>query len=427
MADAPWGIVAGEGAQASEIEQKRALAKALLAQSMQGQNPTQTAGRYVVPFSPMQGLNQIGQGLRARSLNKEADQQQTAVTMQQKALAAALGKELGLDGAELAAFSSLPPDVGLKMVLSDRQRKDEQQRKDADAVGVLSPVQYQGLMGQELPEGAVAKGNLSRVTDYTPPPKKDDDFASWKRKEDYKNTHSQSGSDDTYSPDTVRTAAIVVMSDPNRMRDYASYGKSGQSLRHQINEEISKVKKETGMTDSDFIMARARARASLKSVDKMVPQLDSISAFENLAKANGQRALELFSSVDDTGIPIVEAVSRATKRQLGNVDAAELQSVLTAFQTEAARILSNPTMAGVVTDTARHEVQEMASGRMSVAQAKRVINRLFTEMDLRKQFLSDQIGSASGRTVVGAPQPQGEVYDDPDEEAAYQEYKRNNP
>jgi hypothetical protein len=162
------------------------------------------------------------------------------------------------------------------------------------------------------------------------------------------------------------------------------------------------------MSDSDFIRARTSALSSKGSIVKLTAQNDAINAFEGLAKANGQRILDLLDTVDNTGLPFIEGLTRAAKRSGGNVDAAELKSVLTAFQTETSRILSNPNMTGVVSDSARHEVQNMAPDNMSVAQAQRVIKRIFTEMDLRKNFLESTLSGAIDRTVVGGS-PNGPV------------------
>lgn len=220
-----------------------------------------------------------------------------------------------------------------------------------------------------------------------------------------------------YDPATLRTAAVVVASDPTRIRDYATYGKTGQAARIAIQKEITQVKKETGMSDADFVRARANAKAETQNLSTLTKQQSQIAAAEQLAHANGDRLLDLFSLVDDTGVPIIEGFTRSAKAKAGNVDAAELRSVLTAFQTETARILSgNPTMSGVISDSLRQEIGRMAPESMSTAQAKRVINRLYTEMSIRQNAIQEQLNSAGNATVVGAtptaqpaqpaPQPQ---------------------
>ena len=79
--------------------------------------------------------------------------------------------------------------------------------------------------------------------------------------------------------------------------------------------------------------------------------------------------------------------------------------MLTTFQAEAARIISDPNMKGVVSDAARHEIQSMSPDNMSVAQARRVINRIFVEMDLRKQNVDNVLSGATGNAVVGGKPP----------------------
>lgn len=210
---------------------------------------------------------------------------------------------------------------------------------------------------------------------------------------------------DEFDPQTLRTAAIVVAADPAAMRQYASFGKIGQHYKMQINKEITKLKQETGMSDSDLIRARINAQAQRGSVQKMTAQRNAVQSYTDLAKANGEHLLDLFAKVDDTSVPIVEGILRISKSATGDVDAAELRSVLTAYQAETARILNNPTMAGVVSDTARKEVAEMARGDMSVAQAQRVIRRISTEFDLRLAGMDSMLEHSLDQSVVLGQEP----------------------
>lgn len=205
-----------------------------------------------------------------------------------------------------------------------------------------------------------------------------------------------------YDPETLKTAALVVASDPTRMRDYASFGQSGQNARIAINKAITQLKKDTGMSDADFVRARVAAKAATANLTTLTKQQSQVAAAEELAHANGDRLLQLFDLVDQTGIPLIEGFTRSARAKAGGVDAAELRSVLTAFQTEVARILSgNPNMTGVVSDSLRQEIQHMAPGNMSTDQAKRIINRLYTEMAIRQNAINDQITKSGNAAVVG--------------------------
>lgn len=216
-------------------------------------------------------------------------------------------------------------------------------------------------------------------------------------------TTSQEIGDLGLTPEDIDVAAGVVMLDPTRMHDYATFGKTGQAIRTAINKAITKKLTDANMTTGGLAKLRQNFVAQKGSIKKMTEQANNIETFEGLAKYNGQRVLDLIDKIDDTGVPFIEGITRKLKKGAGSVDAAEAQSVLTAFQTEAARILNNPNLTGVLSDSARHEVQDMIGGNLSAAQTKRVINRIFAEMDVRKQLINQQIGSASGSMAGEAP------------------------
>lgn len=289
----------------------------------------------------------------------------------------------------------------------------QQMRAKAGAVaGIAEPTQLQTIGDLNKPEAGIYQrdpqtGALHQVT---APQKIDPNeaarLAETKRHNLATEANAAPDASSQYDPETLKTAAMVVASDPARMRDYASYGKTGQAARIAINKEITQLKKDTGMTDSDFIQLRSRAKAQAGNLAQLTKQQGQIQAAEELARANGQRVLDLVDLVDQTGIPLIEGITRSARAKAGGVDAAELKSVITTFQTEFARLLaSGPSMNGVISDAARKEVQAMAPENMSAAQAKRVINRIFTEMDIRQHAIQDQIGqSAAGSVVIPGQQ-----------------------
>ena len=216
-----------------------------------------------------------------------------------------------------------------------------------------------------------------------------------------KSTATQVGED--LPPDELDLAATTVMTDPNQMRQFASFGKAGQARRDQINAAVSAKLKTAGMTPSDLGNLRATFKAQGASINKLVPQLNAIEAYEQTAKFNGQRLLDLVDKIDNTGVPVIEGYARRAQKAVGDPDQAEFASVLQQYQTEAARIISNPNLTGVLSDSARQELQEVISGNMSAGQLKRVINRLNTEFEFRANAIRGQIGNAGqGMTNLGA-------------------------
>lgn len=214
-----------------------------------------------------------------------------------------------------------------------------------------------------------------------------------------KSTATQVGDD--LSPDELDLAATTVMTDPSQMKQFASFGKAGQARRDQINKAISDKLKASGMQPSDLGSLRANFSAQGASIKKLVPQLNAIEAYEQTAKFNGQRLLDMVDKIDNTGIPVVEGYVRRAQKAAGDPDVAEFQSVLAQFQTEAARIINNPNLTGVLSDSARHEMQEVINGNMNAAQIKRIVNRLNTEFEFRKNAIKSQVGVA-GQSMTDA-------------------------
>lgn len=207
-------------------------------------------------------------------------------------------------------------------------------------------------------------------------------------------------------PETANRIAVEYMTDKTALQRHLP-GKWNAANRQLVEQQINANMKAAGLRPSDVTSIQANATAQTASIKTMQGQLNAISSFENLARFNGQRLLDLVDRVDDTNVPAIEGYARAFARKGGAVDPAEFASVLVAFQNEAARILTTPDAKGIVTDSARHEVMDIAPKDMTAAQAKRIINRLFLEMDARKSYLSQQIASAYQTMQPGGFNPAG--------------------
>jgi hypothetical protein len=201
-------------------------------------------------------------------------------------------------------------------------------------------------------------------------------------------------------PETINRVAVEAMFDPRALTQHFP-GKWNASNRALVEQQQTENMKAAGLRPSDLPAIRANATAQFASAKQMQGQLNAIEAFEKTARFNGERLLDLVGKIDDTSVPIVEGYARAFARKGGSVDAAEFANVLTHFQSESARILNTVDGKGIVTDSARHELTETLPKDMTAAQAKRIINRIFLEMDARKGFLSSGIGSAYGSAANG--------------------------
>lgn len=214
----------------------------------------------------------------------------------------------------------------------------------------------------------------------------------------YTSTTSGGGADSGFGPmdpDTLYNAALDTMFDPNRLYTYTTRGKEGQLRKDQINAEKTRIMKDTGLTQADLINLQAKAKSQIKSQTDLVQMQNAFNAYETLARGNGQRFLELARKVNKSGVPVFNSALRLGAVATGDPDAAEMLSVLTTYQFEVARILSSQKpSASPITDSARHEIENIVPANLTVGQAIRVINRINAEFDLRQLGLEQSMKDA---------------------------------
>lgn len=203
--------------------------------------------------------------------------------------------------------------------------------------------------------------------------------------------------------DTIHDAAIDVMSDPARIRQYATFGASGQAMRVAINNEKTNILHSVGMTEPQLIRQQAIAKGEIKSTSDLVGMQNAVNAYETLAQGNGQRVIELANAVNTSGIPLINSAERLGKLASGSPDAAELMLVLHNYQVEAARIVTQPSLKGQLTDQAIKDIQTVTPANMTPAQAVRLVSRLNFEFDLRQRGIQGSLDTAGGQITPGFP------------------------
>lgn len=143
---------------------------------------------------------------------------------------------------------------------------------------------------------------------------------------------------------------------------------------------------------------KATFKADQDSLVALQKQRDAIGAFESTALKNLDVFLEAAKKIPDTGSPFFNSPIRAvSERGLGS---AEMTAVNTARRTvipEFAKILSNPGLSGQLSDSARHEVEEVVSGNATLKQMVAASNILKRDAANRRTSYDDQIKTIQGR------------------------------
>jgi hypothetical protein len=197
------------------------------------------------------------------------------------------------------------------------------------------------------------------------------------------------------------------------MSTYAGYGTAGQANKNAINNSRAEMLNDANMSTDDMIRQRAIGKASMGGAGQAAKQIQALDAYMPLIKNNGDRIKALLDQIDASGgagidEPVVNGMERMLGRKLGSDDLAELHSVFGAYQPEIARLLTaGPTLNGVISDKSRADVQSMAPESMSSSQARRVINRIDTELHIRRDGAQGSLEEAANAQlpVLHGPQP----------------------
>ena len=160
--------------------------------------------------------------------------------------------------------------------------------------------------------------------------------------------------------------------------------------------------------DGDIAGARREFSADSKSLDKLIPMYDAVTSFENNTISQGKVLKSLAESIDSTGVPVVERWIRAGRKSItGDPAVSAFNAQLVAYGNEAAKILTNPNLTGVLTVEAQREVRSFLPENANAEQIARVVDLLENDFATRKLSLEDQVNAIKNRMANNVPKPAG--------------------
>jgi hypothetical protein len=152
--------------------------------------------------------------------------------------------------------------------------------------------------------------------------------------------------------------------------------------------------------------SRAEFQANQASLQNLQKMSDGVRAFENTAIRNSDIMLRAMAKIPDTNAPWTNMPIRMVNvKGMGSPEVAAFNAARQTVVPEFARILSNPTMAGQLSDEARKEVDSIISGNYSYRQMVAVIDRLKADAANRRTSYDQQIAEIKGRIVPAGRTP----------------------
>ena len=155
----------------------------------------------------------------------------------------------------------------------------------------------------------------------------------------------------------------------------------------------------------DVASAKADFGANTASLQALQKSRDAIGAFEQTAVKNIDLFLQTAGKVVDTGSPLANSIARVVSgKMLGSPDQAAYEAARQVAINEVAKITSNPTLSGQLSDSARKEVESFNPQNATLRQTVAVMRTLKQDMGNRASSMDDQIAAIQTR-IAKASQP----------------------
>lgn len=176
-------------------------------------------------------------------------------------------------------------------------------------------------------------------------------------------------------------------------------GYGGQADREAIMKREAELYPPTADNKGGFdLAARAQLKADRSDLVKLTQQQSAINSYENTAIANGDVLVALANKTDKTHIPVIERWIRAGRKAIaGDTDVTNLDAQMKLFGAEVGRIVTNPSLTGVLSDSARKEGQAFAPEGASAKQIESLVGLLKGDFGRRKKSLEDEISTVRKR------------------------------
>jgi hypothetical protein len=173
-------------------------------------------------------------------------------------------------------------------------------------------------------------------------------------------------------------------------------GRNGATARQAIINRAAEID-----PNADIAGSRANFQADTGSLKKLQQQSDAVTAFENTAKRNAKLFSDMLGKIPDGGSRFANAPMRSLSSAFGSEDMANFNVLRQSLANEYARIISNPNLSGVMSDSAREEGSALLNPNATVGQLRAAMATLAAEAENRRLEFDSQISSVKKRMGGG--------------------------
>ncbi len=172
-------------------------------------------------------------------------------------------------------------------------------------------------------------------------------------------------------------------------------------LMAQVYKRAGQMAKERGLTSQQAVMEGNAAHAEQSALNAVTKQYETLKPFAEMAEKNADILEQRMKDVSDFGVPFLNTPIRSLEQKfLGDAKVTAFHAAMLPVQADFARILNSPTGSGVLSDSARHEMESAISPGATVGQIKEALDVFRTDARNRKAAYEDQLRSLKERTIV---------------------------
>lgn len=180
------------------------------------------------------------------------------------------------------------------------------------------------------------------------------------------------------------------------------FGAAGTAMRTKIANRAADL-----FPDQSLALAKAAFGSNEGALKHLQTQFSTVDAFENTAIKNLDQLTEAGKAIPDLGTRFANTPVRAiNEKVLGTPEMARFRAALATAQNETAKVLNSANATGVLSDSARGELQELLSGNLPYPAMQSAIKQLKIDMQNRHDSYQEQINQLQGQ-ISGAGKPQG--------------------
>jgi hypothetical protein len=173
--------------------------------------------------------------------------------------------------------------------------------------------------------------------------------------------------------------------------------------REAITSKVGAIAAASGM---DVPSLRAFFKSNAASLGQQQKMYDSVQGFMATADKNATLLEASLKKLPDLGVPIFNKPFRTFEKDVaGDPNLSQFSTYLKSVQNEYARIISQPNLAGQLTDSARHEAEVLIDPKSTVPQIVASIQALKNEGTNRLVSVGEQIQRIQSRMTTAPAAP----------------------